>query len=338
MAEYTAAMAEAPHPIGADKRSKPGTIAAAVVAYFDSTLHFGSRPKGTQGQHRSILNRFRQEYGEERLAGMPSTFVSAVLSKLKPFAARNWLKCLRAFCQFAISQGLLRADPTLGVKLPKVKSDGHATWTDAEIAQYEAYYPIGSEQRLALALGLYTAQRRSDVLRMGRQHIRTLIDEDGNPYKAIHLKQQKTGKELDLPILPELDEVLAATPSGQLTFLLNERGRPYKGDAFSEKFGGWCDAAGLPDHCVFHGLRKAACRIMAERYGFTVHQIAAWSGHSNLNEIARYTKAADQRKIAQGSMARMMPRKAAGEQTFSKSVKLDEPQVSKPLTKLKKKA
>jgi integrase len=232
---------------------------------------------------------------------------------------------------------LLKADPTLGVKLPKAKSDGHATWTDAEIARYEAVHPIGSEERLALALGLYTAQRRGDVLRMGRQHIRVLHDEDGKPYDAIHVKQQKTGAELDIPIVPELAAILAATPSGQLTFLLNECGRPYKADAFSAKFGLWCDAAGLPDHCVFHGLRKAACRMMAEKHGFTVHQIAAWSGHKNLNEIARYTKAADQRKIAQGSLARMA-QKVAGEQNASGSVKVDEPQVSKPLTKLKKKA
>jgi integrase len=334
MAEYTAAMAESPHPIGADMRSRPGTIAAAVAAYLDSTLHFGSKAKGTQGQQRSILNRFRDKYGEERLAGMPSTFIAAVLSPLMPFAARNWLKCLRGFCDFAVSQGLLKVNPCLGVKLPKVKSDGHATWTDAEIAQYEARWPVGSEQRLALALALYTAQRRGDVLRMGRQHIRTLHDDDGQPYDAIHVRQQKTGAELDIPVLPELAAILAATPTNQLTFLINECGRPYKGDAFSEKFGGWCDAAGLPDHCVFHGLRKSACRIMAERYGFTVHQIAAWSGHKNLNEIARYTKAADQRKIAQGSVARMVRR----EQNGTGSVKPDEPEVSRPLKRLKKKA
>jgi hypothetical protein len=133
MAEYTAAMAESPHPIGAG-RGKPGTIAAAVAAYFDSQLHFGSKPKGSQAMFRSVLNRLRSKYCEERLAGMPSTFIAAVLSSLKPFAARNWLKCLRAFCQFCVDQGLLKADPTLGVKLPKAKSDGHATWTDAEIA------------------------------------------------------------------------------------------------------------------------------------------------------------------------------------------------------------
>ena len=71
MSEYTAAMAESPQPIGAETRSRPGTIAAAVAAYLDSTLHFGSRAQGTQDQHRRVLNRFRDKYGAERLAGMP---------------------------------------------------------------------------------------------------------------------------------------------------------------------------------------------------------------------------------------------------------------------------
>jgi site-specific recombinase XerC len=134
-----------PHHYFRRARSKAGTIAAAVAAYLDSTLYFGSRPKGTQAQQRSVLNRFRERYGHERLAGMPSSFIAAVLSTLKPFAARNWLTALRAFCKFAVAQGLLKADPTQGVTLPKAKSDGHHPWTDAEIAQYEAVHPIGSK-------------------------------------------------------------------------------------------------------------------------------------------------------------------------------------------------
>jgi hypothetical protein len=151
MAEYTAAMAESPQPIGADKRSKPGTIAAAIAAYLDSTLHFGWKAKGTQIQQRSVLNRFREKYGHERLAGMPATFVAAVVAPLSPQTARNWLKALRGFCEFAVSQGLLKVNPMPGVKLPKMKEgDGHHTWTDEEIAQYEAAHPVGSDARLAL--------------------------------------------------------------------------------------------------------------------------------------------------------------------------------------------
>ena len=66
-----------------------------------------------------------------------------------------------------------RDDPTRDIKQRSIKGDGFHTWTDDEIAQFEAHHPIGTKPRLALALLLYTAQRRSDVVRMGRQHIRT---------------------------------------------------------------------------------------------------------------------------------------------------------------------
>jgi integrase len=291
MAEYTAAMAESPQPIGADMRSKPGTIAAAVAAYLDSRSYFGLKAKGTQIQQRSVLNRFRDKYGHERLAGMPSTFIAAVVSPLPPQTARTWLKALRAFCEFAVSQGLLTVNPMPGVKLPKLKATGgHHTWTDAEIAQYEAHHPIGSEARLALALGLYTVQRRADVVRMGRQHIRNGL---------LHVKQKKTGVELDLPVRPELAAILA-TSTGNLTFLTKKNGKPYSGTDLSMAVRGWCDEAGLPKRCVFHGLRKAGCRMLAH-LGCTPHEIQAWSGHKTLTEVERYTKAVEQDRLARNA-------------------------------------
>jgi hypothetical protein len=33
-----------------------------------------------------------------------------------------------------------------------------------------------------------------------------------------------------------------------------------------------------------------------------VHQIASWSGHKTLKEIERYTKAADQKRLAESAM------------------------------------
>ena len=46
-----------------------------------------------------------------------------------------------------------------------------------------------------------------------------------------------------------------------------------------------------------HGLRKAAARRLAEA-GCTMHEIAAITGHARLSEIQRYTKAADQKRLA----------------------------------------
>jgi integrase len=80
------------------------------------------------------------------------------------------------------------------------------------------------------------------------------------------------------------------------------RGGPFQGAAFSRWFREQCDAAGLP-HCSAHGLRKAAARRLAEA-GCTAHEIGAITGHASLTELVRYTKAADQRRLAEAAMTK----------------------------------
>jgi len=336
---YEIAMAATPMPIGV-KRHKPGSIAAAVAAYFDSTLYFGSKAKGTQTMRRGILERLREEHGEVSVASMPPQFIIAVLEKKRPHAARNWFKTIRAFCQFCLAKGLIKSDPTQGVKLPKLKkSDGHHTWTADEVAQFEVCHPIGSKARLALALGVYTLQRRGDVVQMGRQHIGS-----GEVIKVGALtidrwlrsmKQQKTGTPYHLPIFPQLQAILDATPTGHLTFLVTKSGQPYNPGDFSEQFRAWCDEAGLPQRCVFHGLRKYGCVWFAEK-GCGAPEIASWSGHMSLREVERYIREANQKKLARNAIVRVLSADAA-EQNGSKSVKLERPKVSNKLKRLKKK-
>jgi integrase len=236
MAAYEAALAGPRTAIGAG-RIKPGSVAAVVAEYLDSRQAFGSKSAGTQRMRRGILERFRAAYGERPMALLPAEWIEALLDAKPPHAARSWLVTLRSLCQFALKRGYLRADPTANIKQRSIKGDGFHTWSEDEIAQFEAAHPIGSKPRLALALLLYTAQRRSDVVKMGRQHIR-----DG----VLTVKQQKTGKPLAIPVHPHLQTVLDATPSEHLTFLVTATGKPYGGNAFSEQFRNWCDAAGLP--------------------------------------------------------------------------------------------
>jgi integrase len=108
---------------------------------------------------------------------------------------------------------------------------------------------------LALALGVITAQRRGDVVHIGRQHIR-----DG----VLTVRQQKTGVMLTIPVHPELAAIIAATPIGLLTLLTTNTGKTYGANDFTDQFRSWWDAAGLPRHCVFHGLRKAALTWLAD--------------------------------------------------------------------------
>jgi integrase len=293
MAAYETACAGPRNAIGAG-RSKPGSVAFVVAAYLDSQTFFASKSAGTQRMRRGILERFRAAYGDRPFALLPPEWIEALLDAKPPHAARSWLVTLRSLCQFAVKRGWLRADPAANIKLRAIKSDGFHTWTEDEIAQFEAHHQIGTKPRLALALLLYTGQRRSDVVKMGRQHIK-----DG----VLTVKQQKTGKSLAIPVHPDLQVVLNATASEHLTFLVTATGKPYGGNAFSEQFRNWCDAAGLPKRCKPHGLRKAACRRLAET-GCSANEIMAISGHATMKELVRYTAAADQARLARNALAK----------------------------------
>jgi integrase/recombinase XerD len=106
-----------------------------------------------------------------------------------------------------------------------------------------------------------------------------------------------------IPIHPTLRTIIDATPSGHLTFLITEFGKPFA----IAGFGNWCreqcDVANLR-HCSFHGLRKAASVRLAEA-GCTPHEIAAITGPASLKEIVRYTQTADRKRLAAAAMEKV---------------------------------
>jgi integrase len=214
-----------------------------------------------------------------------------------PFVRKNTLKALRCLVAACLPAGLIDNDRTIGVRVKVKATAGYATWTEADIAQFEAHHPIGTKERLAFGLLLFTCQRRGDVIRMGRQHL--YYDDDGS--MKMKVRQQKTGRPLELPVIPPLREAMAATPATNMTFLTTSHGQPFTANHFTTWFRKACREAGLPPGLTAHGLRKACCRHLAEA-GCTAHQIMAISGHMSLTEAARYTKDAEQKRLASEGM------------------------------------
>jgi integrase len=293
MSDYEAAMAGQPLPVGAN-RTRPGTMAALALSYFASP-DFRSLKLSTQRAYRGTIERLCKEHGDKRAADLRRDHVVKLMAARaeQPGAANGLRMALRVMMKHAIEIGLRADDPTRDVRPIRTKTDGHHSWTDEEIEQFERCHPIGSRARLALALLLYTGQRRGDIIRMGAQHIR---------HTALHVKQEKTGLELVIPVHPDLAAVLTAVPREHLTFVTTRNGRPFEGSAFSRWFREECDKAGL-QHCSAHGLRKAAARRLAEA-GCTAHEIGAITGHASHTELVRYTKAADQRRLAEAAMSK----------------------------------
>jgi len=295
MAAYEQALVGQPAPIGA-KRTIPGTLRALAVSYFASSAFRTARPS-TQRIYRGVVDRLCAEHGDKRVALLQREHLIKLLAARAhtPGAANALRRSLRALMQHAVEIGMRADDPTRDVrKVPTAKGDGFHSWTEGELEQFERHHPVGSRARLAFALLLYTGQRRSDVARMGRQHIN-----DG----AICVRQVKTGREVWVPIHPALASIIAETPASNLTFLITDQGRPYTVKGFGNWFHDQCRAAGLQG-CSAHGLRKAAARRLAEA-GCSTHEIAAITGHASLKEVARYTEAVDRRRLAVSAMAKI---------------------------------
>jgi len=293
MNDYEAALTGQPVPVGVNT-ARPGTMRALALSYFVSP-EFRTLRLSTQRAYRGIIERLCAEHGDKRAADLRREHVVRLMAARAehPGAANGLRMALRVMMKHAIDIGLRADDPTREVKAVRIVSDGHHSWTDDEIAQFEQCHPVGSRARLALGLLLYTGQRRGDVIRMGAQHIRN---------GALYVKQEKTCTELIIPLHPSLAAIIAAAPRDHLTFVTTRLGGPFQGSAFSRWFRERCDEARLP-HCSAHGLRKAAARRLAEA-GCTAHEIGAITGHASLTELVRYTRAADQRRLAESAMTK----------------------------------
>lgn len=145
-------------------------------------MTFAELAAETRRTRRNILIKFEREHGDKRAAMLRREHIAAMFKEksAKRFLAINWLKTIRALCKFAVDESLLKADPTEGIKNLSGKTDGYRTWSEDDVAVYEAKHPLGTRERLALELFICTAQRRSDVVRMGRQHVRHAVIEDAN--------------------------------------------------------------------------------------------------------------------------------------------------------------
>lgn len=295
-------------------RSRPQRPAASTwrwlcTEYFGSTAFRGLEPS-TQTVRRRILG---STFAEPVRPGAAETFADYPLDRLTtkalrvlrdrkatlPDAGNNRVKAIRAVYKWASSAEveLVSHNPARDLARLRTRGDGHHSWTLAEIEQYEARWPAGSKERLALDLLSYTGVRRSDVVRLGRQH----ETRDGclhfRPYKG---RNAAGAPMVTIPILPPLRASLDAAAGRSLTYLETAWGRPFTAAGFGGWFRDKCDAAGLPQ-CSAHGLRKAGAARAAEA-GASTHALMAIFGWLTIAEAERYTRAAERRRMARDAM------------------------------------
>ena len=231
-----------------------------------------------------------------------------------PSQANNWLNTMRSLFAWAKENGFVTADPTEGVKIVKrPKTGGFREGTEDEIAKFEARWPVGTRERLALTIFLETGLRRGDAAALGRQHIR-----DG----MIVIRTEKTGQQVRIPVSDALATAIDATPSPGLALLARADGQPMSKEGLGNWFHGACTAAKVGFSA--HGLRKAAAARLVD-LGLTeaeLEQIMGWAPGSGMARI--YTKRRDAAKLADRVATKMRTEKGTAYSQPARSVGEDD--------------
>lgn len=289
-----------------------GSIDEALNRYMSVPTRLGPS-EVTQGKIRAILEDFRQGdevsgyRGGRQIKGVTFESIDKIVAKKRiktgtgnktkggTFAAIKLRKELVRFFDWCRKAQLIDHNPAadserVRLTVEEKKGKGFRTWSEEDIEIYRRRWALGTKQRLAMELYLWTDQRRCDVHTMGRNQIKG---------GRIPVTQAKTGKELWIAVAPQLLEAIVAMDPKETSpfcFIVSRKGTAYTKESFGNWFKDACVAAGLMEHNG-HGLRKATLRRLAEIQASN-KTMKALSGQDKDETLAIYTADADQVRLA----------------------------------------
>ena len=308
MEAYRASLAGQPVAGANGRRQAPrGKFRWLIELYMQSQEWADLRPGSRNARNRILQAWAHTDYDVEDITR--SVILEAMAARREtPNAANLIVDTLRPMFDWAVNASHIDSNPATGIKRLKApragpdEEDGHQTWSEADLAQFEQTYPLGSFERRVYAVLLYTGLRIGDAARLGRQH----VQKDG----SLQIRTEKRGVVVHLPIRPELEEALAAGPhgrEGELAFITAATGRKIgqtiRKERLGELFVAACKKAGLKDRSA-HGIRKAAARRFAEA-GATVNELMAIFGWTDAEMALKYTREADKKRLAAQAIARL---------------------------------
>lgn len=280
-------------------KANSGSVSWLIARYRESAA-WNQLSLATRRNRENIFKKVIAKAGDEAFADISRQTIVKARDKQSatPFGANGFLKAMRSLFAWAVEAEYVETNPCAGVKMLTPKTDGYHTWTEEEVTRFERRWPIGTRERLALAILLYSGLRRGDASQLGRQHVR-----DG----VISLRTEKTGTQVHIPIRPELAATIDATPSNGLAFIATPSGKAMTKESFGNWFKDACKAAGVPG--TAHGLRKLGATRLAN-VGASSHELMALYGWESPRMAEVYTKEVDRARLARQAMAKFETRTA----------------------------
>ncbi|MCE2494042.1 MAG: tyrosine-type recombinase/integrase [Alphaproteobacteria bacterium] len=287
---YHAALIGNAPPVARDQAPSQGSLRWLVDRYRESAAWRQLAP-ATRRQRERIFLRAIQKADNAPFAAITQAHIQEVMDRRAdtPAQANHFLKSMRGLFAWAVRNEHVRQDPTIGVQWARYRSEGFPAWTPDDAQAFRDRHPVGSKPRLAMELLLLTGLRRSDLVRVGRQHLRGDV---------LTVPTVKTGTTVTIRLPATLLQLIELTPTGDMHFVVNEHGRPFAVDSFGNWFHDRCREAGIKKSA--HGLRKLSATLAAEG-GAAAHQLMAQYGWSKIVQAEVYTKAADRVRLGKQS-------------------------------------
>lgn len=286
MAAYRAALEG--ESVTASKPKSFGTLAWLCDRYRESGAWL-RLSAATRRQRDNILKHMIEASGHEPIARVTRKAVLAGRERRKPAAARHFIQTVRGLFKWAVEAELASEDPTQDIKVKRKRTEGFKTWPQEWCDAYERRWPVGTRERVWYDVLFYTGLRRGDAVKVGRPHVR-------NGQGCI--RAEKNGETAYFLVCHELQRSIDAGPTGELTFIAGESGKPLTKESFGNYFRKACRAAGVPGSA--HGLRKARATIEAEKGASEAKLNAMFGWQTGSGMAAIYTRAADRERLVFG--------------------------------------
>jgi len=270
-------------------RTKRRTVVATVaglIESYEASDAFRLLSPGTQKVYGIYLKKIGDAFGKLPIETITRKHVRHVLGSMEGAASRNmFVAVVGALYKWGRGHDMTERNPVVGIE--KYKTGEHAPWPKALLE--DALSAEDDAVRLAVHLLFYSGQRLGDVAKLPWSAVRA---------GRLSLRQQKTGKDVSIPLHSALSAELDRTPKRGVFILCHPNGRPISAEAIRARLKTFAAAR---NHLVVpHGLRKNAVNALLEA-GCTIAEVQSITGQT-MEIVAHYAKGVDRDKLADAAI------------------------------------
>jgi integrase len=236
-----------------------------LVQRYGRSPEFTKKSAGTQKTYLVYLRRLEREFNTAAASAVEESDIYELMDDMagKPAAVDMLLLSCGQMYAWARKRKYVAHNPFEKIDREEWEGRTYEPWPDDILEEALA----DPQLWLVVHLLYFTGQRIGDCCKILWDDVKA----------KIYVKQQKTGKELNIPIHSRLAAALERAPRSGATILTNPQGRKAKDQTIRGWIKAWGGERGLD--LVPHGLRKNAVNALLEAE-CSVGQVSSITGQS----------------------------------------------------------